>query len=246
MISLFFFRVLLHLCPSKYMRRKIKLFISLMNNNNQLLFIDNGKEKRFNIFCNIQKITVSIKGNNNTIRLPQNNKIYGLRIEINGNNNFLELKESKYEFGKLSEIILENGAKLTIGKDCFVTSRLFIHAEGPNTHIKIGNNCFLARETTIRNTDSHTIYDKNNKQKILNSNSSVTIGNHVWITPKCTILKGVTLADNCIVGTNSIVTKSFNNEYCIIAGNPAKIVKTDVNWDERTPSQYSACLNKEI
>lgn len=246
MSSLFFYRVLLHLCPFKYMRRKIKLYISLIENNNKLLFIDNDQEKRFNLLSNVKKITISIKGNNNIIRLPQNNKIYGLRIDIHGNNNFFELNDSKYEFGKLSEIVLENGAKLIIGKDFFVASRLFIHAEGPNTHIKIGNNCFLARETTIRNTDSHTIYDKNNKQRILNSNSSVTIGNHVWITQKCTVLKGVTLADNCIVGTNSIVTKSFDKEYCIIAGNPAKIVKTDVNWDERTPSQYSACLNKEI
>ena len=246
MSSLFFYRTLLHLCPSQYMRRKIKLYISLMKNNNQLLFIDNNQEKRFNLLSNIKKITISIEGKNNIIRLPKNNKIYGLRIDIHGNNNFFELNDSKYEFGKLSEIILENGAKLIIGKDCLVTSRLFIHAEGPNTHIKIGNNCFLARETTIRNTDTHAIYDKNNKQKILNANSSVTIGNHVWITQKCTILKGVTLANNCIVGTNSIVTKSFEKEYCIIAGNPAKIVKTDVNWDEQTPFQYSTYLKEDV
>ena len=39
------------------------------------------------------------------------------------------------------------------------------------------------------------------------------------------ILTGVELGDNTIVGAGSVVTKSFTDGYCVIAGNPAKIVK---------------------
>ena len=39
------------------------------------------------------------------------------------------------------------------------------------------------------------------------------------------ILPGVTLGNHTIVGAGSVVTKSFDEGYCIIAGNPARIVK---------------------
>ena len=37
---------------------------------------------------------------------------------------------------------------------------------------------------------------------------------------------------------NSIVTKSFNEENCVIAGNPAKIVKRNIEWSSCKPSEY--------
>ena len=40
------------------------------------------------------------------------------------------------------------------------------------------------------------------------------------------ILPGVTLGDHTIVGAGSIVTKSFPEGYVVIAGNPAKIIRT--------------------
>lgn len=39
------------------------------------------------------------------------------------------------------------------------------------------------------------------------------------------ILPGVELGDHTIVGAGAIVTKSFPGGYCVIVGNPAKIVK---------------------
>ena len=39
------------------------------------------------------------------------------------------------------------------------------------------------------------------------------------------ILPNVTLGDFTIVGAGSVVTKSFPEGYCVIAGNPAKIIK---------------------
>lgn len=39
------------------------------------------------------------------------------------------------------------------------------------------------------------------------------------------ILPGVVLGEHTVVGAGSIVTKSFSEGYCVIAGNPAKIIK---------------------
>ena len=44
------------------------------------------------------------------------------------------------------------------------------------------------------------------------------------------ILKGVTIPDNSIVATGSIVTREFKDKNVLIAGNPAKIIKEGVDW----------------
>lgn len=48
------------------------------------------------------------------------------------------------------------------------------------------------------------------------------------------MLKNAQINANCIVGANSLVTKKFSEQYVVIAGNPAKIIKDDIEWDRRT------------
>jgi acetyltransferase-like isoleucine patch superfamily enzyme len=47
----------------------------------------------------------------------------------------------------------------------------------------------------------------------------------VWVAMGAIILPGVKLGDFTTVGAGAIVTKSFPEGYCVIAGNPAKIIK---------------------
>lgn len=53
----------------------------------------------------------------------------------------------------------------------------------------------------------------------------INIGEKCWIGMNSVILPGVTLGEHTIVGAGSIVTKSFPDGNCIIAGNPAKLVR---------------------
>ncbi len=53
----------------------------------------------------------------------------------------------------------------------------------------------------------------------------IVIGKKCWIGMNVVILPEVELGDNTIVGANSVVTKSFKEGYCVLAGNPAKIIK---------------------
>lgn len=68
--------------------------------------------------------------------------------------------------------------------------------------------------------------------------SKVIIGDYCWIGMNSVILPGVTLGERTVVGAGSIVTKSFPEGYCVIAGNPAKIIKRlDINMFKRTKYQ---------
>jgi acetyltransferase-like isoleucine patch superfamily enzyme len=54
----------------------------------------------------------------------------------------------------------------------------------------------------------------------------VEIGESCWIGMNAVILPGVTLGPHTVVGAGSIVTHSFPDGYCVIAGNPARLVRT--------------------
>lgn len=55
--------------------------------------------------------------------------------------------------------------------------------------------------------------------------SEVRIGKYCWLGFGCVVLPGVTLGDYTVVGANAVVTRSFPEGYCVIGGNPAKIIK---------------------
>ncbi len=63
----------------------------------------------------------------------------------------------------------------------------------------------------------------------------ITIGALCWIGMNAVVLPGVTLGDFTIVAAGAVVTKSFEEGYCIIAGNPAILIK---NTDRQACEQF--------
>lgn len=52
----------------------------------------------------------------------------------------------------------------------------------------------------------------------------IVIGENTFVGMNCIILKGTTIGKNCIIGAGSVVHGSYPDN-CVIAGNPAKIIK---------------------
>lgn len=79
-------------------------------------------------------------------------------------------------------------------------------------------------------TDFHHVTNENGD--IINSPKPITIGDHVWIGCRNTILKGVYIVSNNIISANSTITKSFQESNCIIGGhgNNAYIIRNGISW----------------
>ncbi len=126
-----------------------------------------------------------------------------------------------------------HGSKISVNKNgtLILGSKFAVGAETTivcNKKISFGNDCIVSWDTLIMDTDFHQIYDE--KHRIINYDKEVKIGNNVWTGCRCTILKGAEIADNTIIGANSTVSSKISGCGQIIAGNPVKIIKTNVHW----------------
>jgi Acetyltransferase (isoleucine patch superfamily) len=126
-------------------------------------------------------------------------------------------------------------ARISIGKKTILMGNDTLLSAG---NLSIGNNCLIAKDVFISN-ENHGHDLAGNvcfvDQPLLVAD--VLIGDNCWIGEKAIILPGVRLGDNCIVGAGAVVTKSFPDG-CIIAGNPAIIIKK-WNGNQWTKAQHS-------
>jgi maltose O-acetyltransferase len=88
--------------------------------------------------------------------------------------------------------------------------------------VRIGENCLIGPQVGIYTATHPTNAKERNSGK--EYAKSIRIGDNCWIGGNSTINPGVTLGDNVIVASGSVVTKSFGDDV-IIGGNPAKILK---------------------
>lgn len=196
-----------------------KIYTSLKNN------LIKGSGNKVNILSKRKKFKIVINGNNNSVIIASNCLLDNTVIHINGDNNIL-IVEKKARFMGPCKINMSNGAKLHIGENAGIRGVSFI-LDAAN--ISVGKLCMFSYNIIIRNTDSHKVIDLSTNE-IVNPSKDIILGEHVWIGHNSTILKGVSIGDDSIVALGAVVTKSCPAN-SIIAGNPAKIVKTNVTWN---------------
>ncbi len=86
--------------------------------------------------------------------------------------------------------------------------------------IKIGKDVYIANNVGL--------ITQNHDPKDLDAHlpgSDIVIEDNCWIGMNCVILPGVTLGPGTVVGAGAVVTKSFPEGRCVIAGNPARLLK---------------------
>lgn len=102
--------------------------------------------------------------------------------------------------------------------------------------IIFGHNLQSSWNVQILDTDFHYVIEKDSNN-IKKNTKPIEIGNNVWIGNNVSLKKGVVIPNNSIVGSHSVVSQFFalEDEYSLIIGAPAKIVKTGVSmlFDEK-------------
>ena len=106
----------------------------------------------------------------------------------------------------------------------------------------IGDYTQIAQNVGIISSN-HDFYDLQKQVK-----KNVEIGKYCWIGMNAIILPGVKLGDFTMVGAGSVVTKSYPEGYCVIAGNPAKKIKVldvDKCIQNKNDKEYVGYISKD-
>ena len=106
---------------------------------------------------------------------------------------------------------------------------LFIYKTVCANNITIGENVTVSWNVIIMDTDWHQTMNVNTGLKNIVSRP-VRISSNNWIGFNCIILKGTETNDYCIVSSNSLLNRKYNNlpVNSIIAGSPAILVKENI------------------
>lgn len=95
-------------------------------------------------------------------------------------------------------------------------------------HINIGNLLSASWEVQIFDSDLHYLKDIKTNE-VFERNRPVILGNNIWIGNRTSILKGTRIPDFTTIASNSLCNKEYNiDRYTILAGTPAKVVKTNI------------------
>ena len=100
-----------------------------------------------------------------------------------------------------------------------------------NGGVYIGNYVRIASNVGII-SGNHDLYNHNT-----HNNAPVYIDDYSWIGMGAIILPGVKLGPRTIVAAGAVVTKSFPEGFCVIGGNPAKLIK-QLDKDKFIPTKY--------
>ena len=129
---------------------------------------------------------------------------------------------SKLCIGEKGVLSLGNGFKITGNSEIICQKEIIF-----------GSNCLLSWDILIMDSDFHFILNQENQ--VVNHPNSIIIGDHVWIGCRSILLKGVKIARNNVISANSTITRSLQEENCIVCGfgKSLEIIRKDINWKDK-------------
>ena len=142
------------------------------------------------------------------------------------------------EMNKRTELLKKMFAK--IGNNCYIEPPF--HANWAGKHVYMGDNVYANFNLTLVDDGNIFIGDRvmfgpnvtvatanhpilpSLREKALQYNKEVHIGNNVWIGAGTVIVPGVTIGDNSVIGAGSVVTKDIPSNV-VAVGVPCRVMR---------------------
>lgn len=125
-----------------------------------------------------------------------------------------------------SKISVGSTGTLVLGDNFIITASSAVVCF---SNVRFGDNCLLSWDNLFIDNDFHNVIMKDGKT--IGKSKDITVGNDVWISCRCTVLKGTVIPDNCVIGSNSLLNKVYEKPNCLYAGVPAKMIKEIEKWE---------------
>lgn len=167
--------------------------------------------------------TIKFHGENNMLYCEDGVVIKDSYIKFKGDNSLVYLSKNRHTY--YFQITIHHKSVCYFGKHNYTNKKMFLILS-ERKHIFIGDECLFALNCWIRTADPHIIYNVDRKR--INPSKSVYIGDHVWCGQNAYILKGSRIGSGCIIGGGAVVPSKKLKSNAIYAGNPVRLVKTDV------------------
>ena len=160
---------------------------------------------------------------------PWHVEIFGAPIELGEYVNVVASSDKPVRMAIWSD--QPGKGRIRIGNYCLICPGVRI---GSAQGIIVGDNCMIASNAYVTDSDWHDIYNRIS----IGKTAPINIGNNVWIGDSAIVCKGVTIGENSIVGAGAVVVENVPAN-CVAAGNPARIVKQlDVGESFTTRAQF--------
>ncbi|MBQ3558917.1 MAG: sugar O-acetyltransferase [Agathobacter sp.] len=119
----------------------------------------------------------------------------------------------------LSPLYADYGVYTKIGHDTFINHNAYLMDGGS---ITIGSHCFIGPNCGMYTAIHATLAEERNQG--LEKALPIEIGDNCWLGGDVTILPGVTIGNNTIIGAGSVVTKDIP-DHVVAVGNPCRVLR---------------------
>jgi len=107
------------------------------------------------------------------------------------------------------------GAKSVLGQECTISAY---------QHVSIGRECIVADRVMLIDFDHGVVEVERPIRQQGIYKRDVRVGHNVWVGYGACLLRGVTVGNNCVIGTNSVVNKDVPDD-AVVAGIPARVLR---------------------
>jgi acetyltransferase-like isoleucine patch superfamily enzyme len=113
------------------------------------------------------------------------------------------------------EGLVSIGAKSVLGQECTISAY---------QHVSIGRECIVADRVMLIDFDHGMVEVERPIREQGIYKRDVRVGHNVWIGYGACLLRGVTVGNNAVIGTNSVVNKDVPDD-AVVAGIPARVLR---------------------